>query len=94
MMGWAVQAEPARAGCGGADAAAGADGVLLLQGPETKKPPCGGQFKSGADTENRTRDLTLTKGALYQLSHISRSKINGGADGNRTRDLLRDRQAF
>ena len=25
----------------------------------------------GADTENRTRDLTLTKGALYQLSHIS-----------------------
>ena len=24
-----------------------------------------------ADTENRTRDLTLTKGALYQLSHIS-----------------------
>ena len=27
--------------------------------------------KSGADTENRTRDLTLTKGALYQLSHIS-----------------------
>ena len=44
MMGMAVQAEPARAGCGGADAAAGADGVLLLQGPETKKPPCGGQF--------------------------------------------------
>ena len=26
---------------------------------------------AGADTENRTRDLTLTKGALYQLSHIS-----------------------
>ena len=26
---------------------------------------------NGADTENRTRDLTLTKGALYQLSHIS-----------------------
>ena len=50
--------------------------------------------KSGADTENRTRDLTLTKGALYQLSHISTSKINGGTDGNRTRDLLRDRQAF
>ena len=26
---------------------------------------------SGADTQNRTGDLTLTKGALYQLSHIS-----------------------
>ena len=25
----------------------------------------------GADTQNRTGDLTLTKGALYQLSHIS-----------------------
>ena len=48
--------------------------------------------EDGADTENRTRDLTLTKGALYQLSHIS--TINGGTDGNRTRDLLRDRQAF
>ena len=29
---------------------------------------------NGADTENRTRDLTLTKGALYQLSHISTQK--------------------
>ena len=28
-------------------------------------------FKSGADTQSRTGDLTLTKGALYQLSHIS-----------------------
>ncbi len=28
-------------------------------------------FEYGADTENRTQDLTLTKGALYQLSHIS-----------------------
>ena len=26
----------------------------------------------GADTQNRTGDLTLTKGALYQLSHISK----------------------
>ncbi len=26
---------------------------------------------SGADTQNRTGDLTLTKGALYRLSHIS-----------------------
>ena len=32
--------------------------------------------KSGADTENRTRDLTLTKGALYQLSHISTQKYS------------------
>ncbi len=27
-------------------------------------------LKSGADTQSRTGDLTLTKGALYQLSHI------------------------
>ena len=27
--------------------------------------------KTGADTQSRTGDLTLTKGALYQLSHIS-----------------------
>ena len=63
------------------------EGARILQGVETKKPPCGGYFlcktcvlrclewliyhESGADTENRTRDLTLTKGALYQLSHIS-----------------------
>ncbi len=26
---------------------------------------------NGADTQNRTGDLTLTKGALYRLSHIS-----------------------
>ena len=46
--------------------------ALILQVLETKKPPRGGYLKSnGADTENRTRDLTLTKGALYQLSHIS-----------------------
>ncbi len=30
-----------------------------------------GPIIDGADTENRTQDLTLTKGALYQLSHIS-----------------------
>ncbi len=28
-------------------------------------------LKTGADTQSRTGDLTLTKGALYQLSHIS-----------------------
>jgi hypothetical protein len=27
--------------------------------------------ESGADRQIRTADLTLTKGALYQLSHIS-----------------------
>ena len=26
---------------------------------------------SGADSQNRTDDLTLTKGMLYQLSYIS-----------------------
>ena len=58
-------------------AAWGASGrVENVYGPETKKPPYGGQFKSGADTENRTRDLTLTKGALYQLSHISTQKYS------------------
>ena len=30
---------------------------------------------------------------LYQLSYRATSYINGGPDGNRTRDLLRDRQA-
>ena len=37
---------------------------------------------TGADTQSRTGDLTLTKGALYQLSHISTS---GAGSGNRTR---------
>jgi hypothetical protein len=42
----------------------------------------GGDKGSGADTQSRTGDLTLTKGALYQLSHISTS---GAGSGNRTR---------
>ncbi len=33
-------------------------------------------LKSGADTQSRTGDLTLTKGALYQLSHISTEQID------------------
>ncbi len=33
-------------------------------------------LKSGADTQSRTGDLTLTKGALYQLSHISTLKYD------------------
>ncbi len=28
-------------------------------------------YKTGADTQNRTGDLILTKDALYRLSHIS-----------------------
>ena len=57
--------------------------VEKVSSTQTKKPPYGGQKqknhltvakKNGADTENRTRDLTLTKGALYQLSHISTAK--------------------
>ncbi len=34
-----------------------------------------GSKRSGADRQIRTADLTLTKGALYQLSHISAFKI-------------------
>ncbi len=33
-------------------------------------------FKAGADTQIRTGDLTLTKGALYQLSYISEFFFN------------------
>jgi hypothetical protein len=40
-------------------------------------------LESGADRQIRTADLTLTKGALYQLSHIS--NVNGAGSGNRTR---------
>ena len=38
--------------------------------PKKKAPQCGA-CSNGADTQSRTGDLTLTKGALYQLSHIS-----------------------
>ncbi len=34
---------------------------------------------SGADTQSRTGDLTLTKGALYQLSHISTHNLMPGS---------------
>ncbi len=36
-------------------------------------------LKSGADTQSRTGDLTLTKGALYQLSHISTLNLMPGS---------------
>ena len=35
--------------------------------------------RSGADTQSRTGDLTLTKGALYQLSHISTTNLEPGS---------------
>ena len=35
--------------------------------------------KTGADTQSRTGDLTLTKGALYQLSHISTLNLMPGS---------------
>ena len=39
---------------------------------DAKKPPFQGGFLfNGADTQNRTGDLILTKDALYRLSHIS-----------------------
>ena len=38
---------------------------------QSKNPAEAGFFYRGADTQSRTGDLTLTKGALYQLSHIS-----------------------
>jgi hypothetical protein len=38
---------------------------------------------NGADRQIRTADLTLTKGALYQLSHISISqKWSGRRESN------------
>ncbi len=67
-------------------------GVSLLSsawgqvGPPRYVPP--GKFfsnlpnfnlKSGADTQSRTGDLTLTKGALYQLSHISTLNLMPGS---------------
>ncbi len=42
----------------------------------------GKNIGGGADRQIRTADLTLTKGALYQLSYISTS---GAGSGNRTR---------
>ncbi len=36
-------------------------------------------LKSGADTQSRTGDLTLTKGSLYQLSHISTLNLMPGS---------------
>lgn len=45
--------------------------VSIAQLKAKKKAPHSGACSNGADTQSRTGDLTLTKGALYQLSHIS-----------------------
>ncbi len=44
----------------------------------------------GAETQNRTGDTRIFSPLLYRLSYLGK---NGGADGNRTRDLRRDRPA-
>ena len=43
----------------------------------------------GAAGRNRTTDTGIFSPLLYRLSYEA---INGGSDGTRTRDLLRDRQ--
>ena len=46
--------------------------------------------KKNALRQSRTADTWSFNPLLYQLSYQGK---NGGPDGNRTRDLLRDRQA-
>jgi hypothetical protein len=50
-----------------------------------------GTCQDGATGRNRTSDTRIFSPLLYQLSY--RGLESGGADGSRTRDLLRDRQA-
>ena len=45
----------------------GSGGTTMLLSPDKSG------FKDGADTQNRTGDLILTKDALYRLSHISKT---------------------
>ena len=45
----------------------------------------------GASGRNRTADTRIFSPLLYRLSYRGKY-LNGGPDGNRTRDLLRDRQ--
>ena len=48
----------------------------------------------GGFGRNRTADTRIFSPLLYQLSYKANMKLkNGGPDGGRTRDLLRDRQA-
>ena len=46
--------------------------------------------KTGGSSGNRTSDTGIFSPLLYQLSY--EAKNNGGLNGTRTRDLLRDRQ--
>ena len=46
---------------------------------------------NGGLGRNRTADTRIFSPLLYRLSY--QAFLNGGPDGNRTRDLLRDRQA-
>ncbi len=49
---------------------------------------------NGGFGRNRTADTRIFSPLLYQLSYKANMKLkNGGPDGGRTRDLLRDRQA-
>ena len=56
-------------------------------------------FKSGSG-RNRTADTRIFSPLLYRLSYqaiccfYKLINLDGGPDGTRTRDLLRDRQAF
>ena len=48
---------------------------------------------NGGSRRNRTADTRIFSPLLYQLSYRALKEKNGGADGIRTRGLLRDRQA-
>ena len=47
-------------------------------------------YINGGSSGNRTSDTGIFSPLLYQLSY--EAKNNGGLNGTRTRDLLRDRQ--
>ena len=51
--------------------------------------------RHGAEGQNRTADTGIFSPLLYRLSYLGSAltENNGGGDGTRTRDLLRDRQA-
>ena len=49
-------------------------------------------YKDGAAGQNRTGDTRIFSPLLYRLSYRG-ILLNGGVDGNRTRDLRRDRPA-
>ena len=48
------------------------------------------QLRLNAQSRNRTSDTGIFSPLLYRLSY--EAKNNGGLNGTRTRDLLRDRQ--